>query len=79
MLALTRKRGESIIIGDNVEVVILNIQGEQVKVGIIAPKSISVHRKEIYEQIQAENRAASIEAAHQGKDDVSRITSLLKR
>ena len=59
MLALTRKKGESIIIGDDVEVVVLNIQGEQAKLGIIAPKRISVHRKEIYEQILAENREAS--------------------
>ena len=59
MLALTRKKGESIIISDDVEVVVLSIQGEQVKLGIIAPKRISVHRKEIYEQIQAENKEAS--------------------
>lgn len=59
MLALTRKRGESIIIGDDVELVVLGIQGEQVKLGIIAPKHISVHRKEIYEQILFENQEAS--------------------
>ncbi len=59
MLALTRKKGESIIIGDNVEVVVISIQGEQVKLGIVAPKEITVHRKEIYEQIQAENRQAA--------------------
>ena len=59
MLALTRKKGESIIIGNNVEVVILGITGEQVKVGIVAPREISVHRKEIYEQIQLENVAAA--------------------
>ena len=58
MLALTRKKGESVIIGDNVEVVVLNIMGEQVRLGIIAPKRIPVHRKEIYEQIQAENLLA---------------------
>ena len=58
MLALTRKKGESICIGDNVEVVVLSIMGEQVRLGIIAPKQIPVHRKEIYEQIQAENRQA---------------------
>ena len=59
MLALTRKKGESIIIGDDVEVVVLSIQGEQIKLGIVAPKSVSVHRKEIYEQIQSENKEAS--------------------
>ena len=55
MLALTRKKGESIVIGDNIEVVVLGTHGEQVKLGIIAPKSIPVHRKEIYEQIKLEN------------------------
>lgn len=58
MLALTRKKGDSIIIGDNIEVVILGIQGEQVKLGIVAPREISVHRKEIYEQIKIENKEA---------------------
>ena len=59
MLALTRKKGESIIIDSQTEVVILGIQGEQVKLGVVAPKSIAVHRKEIYEQILAENLQAA--------------------
>ena len=59
MLALTRKKGESIIINDNIEVIVLGVQGEQVKLGIVAPKSIPVHRKEIYEQIQSENLEAT--------------------
>lgn len=59
MLVLTRKINQSIIIGDDVEVVVLEVRGEQVRLGIRAPKSVAVHRKEIYEQIQAENRAAS--------------------
>ena len=59
MLALTRKKGESVMIGNDVEVVVLSVQGEQVKLGFIAPKSITIHRKEIYQQIQEENRAAS--------------------
>ena len=58
MLALTRRKGESVCIGDNVEVVVLSVTGEQVRLGIVAPKRIPVHRKEIYEQIQAENRQA---------------------
>ncbi len=58
MLALTRKKGDSIFIGDDVEVVVLSIQGEQVKLGFIAPKSVVIHRKEIYEQIKAENEEA---------------------
>ena len=59
MLALTRKKGESIMIGDDAEVVVLGIQGEQVRLGIIAPKRVAVHRKEIYEQIKTENQEAS--------------------
>lgn len=58
MLALTRKKGESIMIGDNIEVVVLSTTGEQTRLGIIAPKNVPVHRKEVYEQIQAENKEA---------------------
>ena len=58
MLALTRKKGESIVVGDNIEVVVLGITGEQVRLGIIAPKNVTVHRKEVYEQIQVENQQA---------------------
>ena len=74
MLALTRKKGESIIIGDNVEVVILSVQGEQVKVGIIAPRNVTVHRKEIYEQIRAENK----ESVRNAEVDLTKVRSLLK-
>ncbi|NLD49168.1 MAG: carbon storage regulator CsrA [Clostridiaceae bacterium] len=59
MLVLTRKKDQTIVIGDNIEVTILDIQGDQVRVGIKAPKSVSVHRKEIYEEIQEENRKAA--------------------
>ena len=57
MLILTRKIGESIIIGDNVKVTILGVEGRQIRVGIDAPKEISVHRQEIYDKIAAENAA----------------------
>ncbi len=59
MLVLTRKVHQSIIIGDEIEVVVLEVRGEQVRIGIRAPKNVSVHRKEIYEQIQEENKDAS--------------------
>ena len=59
MLALTRKTGETIVIGDNIELTILAISKDQVKVGIDAPKNISIHRKEIYLQIKEENQQAS--------------------
>lgn len=53
MLILTRKVGESLLIGDNVEITVLNIRGNQVKLGVNAPKDISVHRQEIYQKIKA--------------------------
>lgn len=59
MLVLTRKLHQSIVIGDEIEVVILEVRGEQVRVGIRAPKNVAVHRKEIYEQIHEENQGAS--------------------
>lgn len=52
MLILTRKVGESLLIGDDVSITILNIRGNQVKVGVKAPKTISVHREEIYQRIK---------------------------
>ena len=58
MLALSRKRGESIVIGNNIEITVLEAKGDQVKIGISAPKSVPVYRKEIYAQIQEENREA---------------------
>ena len=59
MLVLTRKVHQSIVIGDDVEVVVLEVRGEQVRLGIKAPKNVSVHRKEVYDQIQGENVSAS--------------------
>jgi carbon storage regulator len=56
MLVLTRKVSQSIVIGDGIEVVVLEVRGEQVRLGIKAPKNVTVHRKEIYEQISQEGR-----------------------
>lgn len=58
MLALTRKKGESLVINNNVEVTVLDIRGDQVKIGITAPKEVPIYRKEVYVQIQEENKAA---------------------
>ena len=58
MLALSRKQGESIVIGNNIEITVIEAKGDQVKIGISAPKSVPVYRKEIYAQIQEENREA---------------------
>lgn len=60
MLVLTRKLNQSIMIGENVEVKVIDIKGDQVKIGIVAPRSISVYRKEIYEEIQKQNKAATV-------------------
>ena len=60
MLALTRRKSESIIIADNIEVIVLGISGDQVKLGIVAPKEIPIHRKEVYLQIQEENKKAAL-------------------
>ena len=59
MLVLTRKLGENIRIGDNVKITVLEVRGAQVKLGIEAPPEVIVHREEIYERIQEENRRAS--------------------
>lgn len=58
LLALSRKVNESIMIGNDVEITILEVKGDQVKLGISAPKSIPIYRKEIYLQIQEENKEA---------------------
>ena len=59
MLVLGRKLNESLMIGDDVEIIIAEIKGDQVKLGIKAPRQIKVYRKEIYEEIQTENIKAS--------------------
>jgi carbon storage regulator len=58
MLALSRKKDEAIIINDDIEVKIIEIKGDQVKIGITAPKSVPVYRKEVYDLIQAANKEA---------------------
>ena len=58
MLALARKSNESIMLGNDIEITVLEIKGDQVKLGIKAPKSVPIYRKEIHLQIQEENRQA---------------------
>ncbi len=59
MLILTRRVGETLMIGDEVTVTVLGVKGNQVRLGINAPKDVSVHREEIYQRIKAEQAAAS--------------------
>lgn len=65
MLALSRKANESIIIGNDIEITILEVKGEQVKIGINAPKSIPVYREEVYKQIKESNKEAASDAVQE--------------
>ena len=58
MLALSRKKNEALVINNNVEIMVLEIKGEQVKLGISAPREVPVYRKEVHEQIQDANKEA---------------------
>ena len=58
MLALSRKKNEALVINNNIEITILDIKGDQVKIGISAPKQIPIYRKEVYLQMQESNKAA---------------------
>ena len=59
MLVLSRRSGESVIIGDDVSVTVLEVRGDVVRLGIAAPRSVRVHREEVYRELQAANRAAA--------------------
>ena len=73
MLVLTRKEDESIMIGDDIEVKVLDLKESQVKLGIVAPKSVAVHRREVYLAIQEENAQAASVA------QIETITNLIPR
>jgi carbon storage regulator len=72
MLVLSRRKDETIMIGDDVEITIVDVRGDAVRLGIKAPRDVSVHRKEIYDAIQAEN----IAAAREGIPDQSAVGGL---
>jgi len=75
MLILARKSNQSIMIGDDIEIIIVEVHGDQVKLGISAPKNIAVHRKEIYEEIQKEN----VKAATSTKIDLSGLMGIIRK
>ena len=75
MLVLTRKHNESIMIGDSVEITVVEVKGDQVKLGISAPRDIKVHRKEVYIAIQKEN----VDAAKTPVDKIIEIGSIFKK
>jgi carbon storage regulator len=72
VLILTRKSGESIAIGDKIRIRVLDIRGRQVRIGILAPNEMPVHREEVYDRIQEANRRA----ADITLDDLLRVTTL---
>jgi carbon storage regulator len=71
MLVLSRQRDESIIIGDNIVVTVVDVRGDKVRLGIDAPREVSVHRREVYEAIQRENQ----QAAQIRPEDARRIST----
>ncbi|MBI4977263.1 MAG: carbon storage regulator CsrA [Spirochaetes bacterium] len=75
MLVLSRKINQSIVIGDNIEIVIIDIKGENIKVGIHAPKDVKVFRKEIYEEIERANKEA---AARMDTEAIKNLGGFLK-
>ena len=75
MLILTRKKDESIVINDNIEIIIVGIEDGKVKLGIKAPKDVEIHRKEVYESIQSENK----EAANAQNIDLSPFMKMFKK
>lgn len=75
MLVLTRKAGESIVIGSDIRVTVLEIQGRQIRLGIEAPTAVSVHRGEVYERIREENERAS----QGGPDELRALNQVLQK
>ena len=75
MLVLTRKSNQSLMIGDDIEVTVLSIRGEKVRIGIQAPREIPVFRKEVYLEIQQENVAARASAQAEVDDALKRLSA----
>jgi len=72
MLVLNRKKDEAIIIGDNIEIVIVDVQGDNVKIGIEAPRAVKIYRKEIYDEIVT----ANLQAACQAEEGIAKLREM---
>lgn len=80
MLALSRKQGESIMIGNDIEITILDVKNDQVKIGIQAPRQVGVYRKEIYLQIQEENKnAAKQDSKQETQNTMAQLEQLFSK
>jgi len=79
VLALTRKVGESIIINNDIEVIIVEVKGDQVRIGIKAPKSVRILRKEIFDEIQYENRESANTTTDMSEDRVKNLELMMKK
>ncbi|MDT4994165.1 MAG: carbon storage regulator [Actinoplanes sp.] len=75
MLVLTRRAGESVMIGDDIVITVLEARGDVIRLGIQAPRDVQVHREEVYKELQAVNR----EAASPTDDAVAAVTKMLNR
>lgn len=71
MLVLSRKRDEQIVIGDGIVITVVEVRGDKVRLGIAAPREVTVHRGEVYDAIQREQEAAHLHASGQPVDDAS--------
>jgi carbon storage regulator len=79
MLVLSRRKDETIMIGDDVEITIIDIKGDTVRIGIGAPREVAVHRKEVYEAIQQENITAANQQAVPDEEALGALGALLKQ
>ncbi len=75
MLVLSRKKDEVIVVGDDIEITVVDIRGDQVKIGVSAPRAVSIHRKEVFDAIRNENR----EAAKSAPVQVSKLAEALRK